>query len=198
MSDSKSIANPEGSTNAPHPRTWLDLPEDAFLADCRFDAFRGPGPGGQKRNKTSNSIRLTHVPTGLHVIAGESRSQVENKARAIRRLRLRIALELRHEIDPLRFEPPAWFKSVTQLGRLAISTHNVHYAQAAALVLDLLSLRHGSVAEVGKLLGVTTTSVVRFLESDHQLWEAANAIRHHAGQGALDRAGSKSGGGEKA
>ena len=59
-----------------------------------MEAFRGPGPGGQKRNKTSNSIRLTHLPTGIHVIAGESRSQAENKMRAIRRLRLKLATDI--------------------------------------------------------------------------------------------------------
>src|SRR3954467_13483523 len=77
---------------------WLDLSLPALLADCRFDAFRGPGPGGQKRNKTSNSIRLTHAPTGTIVIAGESRSQSENKARALRRLKLRLAVQFRRPI----------------------------------------------------------------------------------------------------
>ena len=48
-------------SDTPH---WLDLKEEILLKDCRFEAFRGPGPGGQKRNKTSNSIRLTHLPSG--------------------------------------------------------------------------------------------------------------------------------------
>src|SRR4051795_1851077 len=84
----------------PPPPRWLDLTDDALLSDCRFDAFRGPGPGGQKRNKTSNSIRLTHTPTGISVVAGESRSQSENKSRALRRLKLRLAVDVRHAIDP--------------------------------------------------------------------------------------------------
>lgn len=178
--------------NAPHtsaaqnPR-WLDLREPALLEDCRFEAFRGPGPGGQKRNKTSNSIRLTHTPTGLHVIAGESRSQAENKMRAIRRLKLKLATEIRHPIDPQYFEPPAWFGQVVQLGRLAISYRNEHYARTAALVLDLLAAHAGNVKDVGILLGVTTTSVVKFLEEEPQLWATANAIRKSNGQGPLER-----------
>jgi hypothetical protein len=166
---------------------WLNLSDAALLADCRFEAFRGPGPGGQKRNKTSNSVRLTHLPTGIHVLAGESRSLQENKDRAVRRLKLRLAADIRHAIDPRLFEPPAWFEQVVQLGRLAISHRNEHYARAASLVLDLLDSRSGSVGDVAKLLGVSTSSVVKFLEAEPQLWSAANAIRRAAGQPPLDR-----------
>jgi hypothetical protein len=166
---------------------WLDLSEQALLEACRFEAFRGPGPGGQKRNKTSNAIRLTHPPTGISVIAGESRSQLENKQRAIRRFKLHLATDLRHPIDIRGFEPPPWFKFVIQSGRLAASHHNEHYARAAALILDLLDACRGSVGDVAKLLGVSTSSVVKFLEEEHQLWAAASAIRKAAGQPPLDK-----------
>ena len=166
---------------------WLNLSDDALREQCRFEAFRGPGPGGQKRNKTSNSIRVTHLPTGIHVLAGESRSQVENKARAFRRLKLRIAAHVRSSIDPRGFEPPAWFKDVKQLGRVAVSHHNIHYARTAALVLDLLDSRGGRLADVAGLLGVSTSSLAKFLEAEPELWGAANAIRKTAGLGPLDR-----------
>ena len=177
-------ADEQPAADAPR---WLDLSEQALLQDCRFDAYRGPGPGGQKRNKTSNSIRLVHVPTGITVIAGESRSQAENKMRAVRRLKLRLATDIRRPIDPRFFEPPPWFKEVTQLGRLAVSHRNEHYPRTAALVLDLLDSRRGNVADVAKLLAVTTSSVVRFLEEEPQLWAAANHVRKNAGQPPLDR-----------
>ena len=166
---------------------WLNLSEEALLADCRFDFFRGPGPGGQKRNKTSNSVRLTHLPTGLQVQAGESRSLKENKTRAIRRLKLKLAVSIRRAIDPRFFEPPAWFGQVVQVGRLAVSHHNQHYARTAALVLDLLDLRRGSVGDAAKLLGVTTSSIVKFLESEPQLWAAANSIRQMASLPPLEK-----------
>jgi len=173
-----------GSDESPR---WLDLSEQALLKGCRFDAYRGPGPGGQKRNKTSNSIRLVHLPTGITVIAGESRSQAENKLRAVRRLKLRLATDTRRSIDPRFFEPPPWFKDVTQLGRLAVSHRNEHYARTAALVLDLLDSRRGNVGDVAKLLGVSTSSIVRFLEEEPQLWAAANQVRKTAGQPPLER-----------
>jgi len=173
-----------GSSKPPH---WLDLSEQALLEDCRMEMYRGPGPGGQKRNKTSNSVRLTHEPTGIRVIAGESRSLEENKLHAIRRLKLRLATDIRHAIDPRGFEPPAWFSMVVQVGRLAVSHRNEHYARTAALILDLLDARGGSVGDVAKLLGVTTSSIVKFLEIEPHLWAAANAIRKANGQPPLER-----------
>lgn len=181
------LGSRQRDTAGPSPPRWLDLSEQALLSACHFDAFRGPGPGGQKRNKTSNSIRLTHEPTGIHVVAGESRSLQENKLRAIRRLKLRLATDIRYPVDLRWFEPPAWIDAVRQLGRLAVSHRNEHYARTASLVLDLLQARNGSVGDVAKLLGVTTTSIVKFLEEEHQLWAAANAIRKNAGQAPLDK-----------
>ena len=166
---------------------WLDLSDSALLEACRFDYFRGPGPGGQKRNKTSNSVRLTHLPTGISVIAGESRSLAENKMRAVRRLKVRLAAEVRRPIDSRGFEPPVWFAQVRQLGRLAVSQRNEHYARTAALVLDLLQERRGSIGDVAKLLEVTTSSVVKFLEAEPHFWTAAQMIRRDAGQPMLEK-----------
>src|SRR5579872_1446837 len=77
---------------------WTDLSDSQLLAQCEVDTYRASGPGGQKRNKTSSAVRLRHLPTGLIVIAEESRSQHENKAKALKRLWHALFLELR---DPL-------------------------------------------------------------------------------------------------
>lgn len=53
--------------------------------------FKASGPGGQARNKTSSSLRLVHVPTGLIVTATESRSQWVNRQTAWERLRSQLA-----------------------------------------------------------------------------------------------------------
>src|SRR5207248_3803730 len=82
-------------TTRPPRSTWSSLTEDQLLAQCEVDTYRASGPGGQKRNKTSSAVRLRHPPTGLIVIAEESRSQHENKARALRRLRRALFLKLR-------------------------------------------------------------------------------------------------------
>src|SRR6478736_824524 len=88
---------PQPALRAPRS-TWSSLTEDRLLAQCDVDTYRASGPGGQKRNKTSSAVRLRHPPTGLIVIAEESRSQHENKAKALVRMRHALFLHLR---DPL-------------------------------------------------------------------------------------------------
>ena len=66
--------------------TWTRLTDSQLLAQCAVDTYRASGPGGQKRNKTSSAVRVRHAASGLIVIAEESRSQHENRARGLRRL----------------------------------------------------------------------------------------------------------------
>jgi len=169
----------------PAGRSIRFLSDAELLSQCNLEAFRGPGPGGQKRNKTSNSIRLTHKPTGTHVIAGESRSQQENKLRALRRLRLKLATDLRETIDPAKFEPPDWFLEIRQENRIAASHRHEYYAPAAGLVLDLLEAMRGSPANVAAMLGISTTAVIKFLEGEPAAWGHANRIRAALGMPAL-------------
>src|SRR5471032_2782921 len=78
--------------------TWTSLTDRQLLAQCEVDTYRASGPGGQKRNKTSSAVRLRHPPSGLLVIAEESRSQHENKAKALRRLRQAFYLKIRDHL----------------------------------------------------------------------------------------------------
>ena len=157
------------------------LTEDQLLAQCEEDHYRASGPGGQKRNKTSNAVRLRHRPTGFIVTATESRSLKENRLHAIRRMRLKLATDLREPIDPLRFEPPDWFLSIRHQDRIEASHRHPYYAAAAGLVLDLMKALGGNPATVAINLGVSTTAVIKLLESDAHFWSAANGIRADLG-----------------
>ena len=55
--------------------------------DCKVDVFRATGPGGQGVNTTDSAVRMRHVPTGIVVTARESRSQFQNRASCLRKLR---------------------------------------------------------------------------------------------------------------
>lgn len=161
------------------------LEDEALLKQCRVDHYRGSGPGGQKRNKTSNAVRIAHGPTGVTVTATEARSSAENMLWALRRLRIELSAQVREAIDLAKFEPPDWFLSIRRERQIEASHRHVYYAAAGGLILDLMAELGGNPAAVGINLGIATTAVVKFLEAEHQWWAAANAMRAKVGMGAL-------------
>jgi peptide chain release factor 2 len=68
------------------------LPEsdEDLLRECEVDTFRSSGPGGQHVNKTESAVRLKHLPTGLVVTCREERSQHQNKASCLEKLREKV------------------------------------------------------------------------------------------------------------
>ena len=61
--------------------------DDELCRACTVQVFRATGPGGQGVNTTDSAVRMTHGPTGVTVVARESRSQLRNRETCLKKIR---------------------------------------------------------------------------------------------------------------
>ncbi len=158
-----------------HP---AQLPVEQLLADCRLEHTRRSGPGGQHRNKVETAVVVEHLPTGLKGEASERRSQLQNRQAAIHRLRVRLALTIRHA--PADELSAAWRQRL-QGSRFSLSTEHADYPALLAEALDVVHARRFKLPAAAAQLGVTASQLVKLLKTEPAALDQVNRERHSLG-----------------
>ncbi len=156
------------------------LPADALLAQCEVTARRRSGPGGQHRNKVESGIVLVHRPTGIEGQASERRSQSQNKAVALSRLRVQLALDVRSAAPPPS-TPSALWRSRCRGGRISVSTEHEDFPALLAEALDAVHAVAFEIPAAAEALGASATQLVRLLAQEPRALLAVNTARAERG-----------------
>jgi hypothetical protein len=157
----------------PLPAYALD--DQALLAQCAVEKFRAQGPGGQHVNRTDSAVRITHRESGLAAQCQDHREQQRNLAEAARRLRIRLACLLRGQSQLV------WLEKFQHGSRLSLSGSSADYALAAAVCLDALAQKAGSMSDAAKQTGLSTSQLAKALTLDQDVRRAADALRAEHG-----------------
>lgn len=163
---------------SPQTQLWkafLPLDDASLLRQCTMEAFRASGPGGQKRNKTSSAVRLVHKPTGCVGASSESRSQHENKATALARLRIDIARTQR--VPSMLIQAPDDWTTLTKTGKLQLRVKDPRYPMLLAYLLDVLASEYFTVHRAAEKLGITSASLSGIITRDETLMSEVNRQR---------------------
>ena len=153
---------------------------DELLKDCEFRRQRRSGPGGQHRNKVETGVFVKHLPTGIEAAGTEERSQSKNRAVAIERLRVKLAIE--HRAATVSAAPSELWKNRCRGGRISVSRKHVDFATLLAEVLDALHHSDCDFEPVAERLNCTRSQIVKLLSIDPAALTQVNRWRAERGQ----------------
>jgi hypothetical protein len=160
-----------------HPAT---LAVDKLLEECEIRFLRRSGPGGQHRNKVETAVQVIHRPSQLQAEANERRSQAENRAVAMFRLRVNLALEIRGKLNGA-YAPSRLWASRCQGGKIEVSETHGDFPALLAEVLDVLRANDSDPVAAARQLSTTPSQIVKFLKKESRAFALLNAWRQDRG-----------------
>jgi hypothetical protein len=160
-----------------HPAS---LDEQTLLEACQVQRSRRSGPGGQHRNKVETAVVISHRPTGITGEASERRSQAQNRSKAIFRLRVNLALEVRTRREPLEAPTVMWRKRCRG-GRIAVNPEHVDFPTLLAEALDVIDACRMEIRAAAKALGVTASQLLKLLRLESRALDRVNDQRQELG-----------------
>ncbi len=148
------------------------------MAECDLVRTRRSGPGGQHRNKVETAVVITHTPSGVAGEASERRSQEQNRQEAIFRLRVNLALAVRH---PPAEQPSDLWRSRLRGERIEVSPTHDDFPALLAEALDLLTAADMDLGAAAERLGCTASQLTKFLKHEPRALHIVNRRRAELG-----------------
>jgi hypothetical protein len=162
------------------------LDPEQLLKSCKVDFGRsGGGPGGQHRNKVETGVTLLHTPTGISGHADERRKQFENRQMALRRLRLKLAIQHREFVHPKFHQQSELWSRRRQGEKMSVNPDHVDYPALLAEALDVIIARKFDVAGAAGVLGITMSQLAKLVRHEKQAMVLVNKGREERGLPAL-------------
>ncbi|MDB5389370.1 MAG: protein chain release factor [Planctomycetaceae bacterium] len=159
-------------------------PEE-LLRECDVQRTRRSGPGGQHRNKVESAVVLTHRPSGAHAEASERRSQAENLAVALFRMRMQLALDVRSQLTEADLVDEAGrselWKSRCVNHRIHINSEHTDFPTLLAEALDVLHAMEMDLGLAAEKLNCTTSQLIKFFQQDPRALASINQDRLQRG-----------------
>ncbi len=162
----------------PHP---AGLNDRALGRQCEVTFGRASGPGGQHRNKVETAVRIVHVPTGIEATAAERRSQSQNRHVAERRLRVKLAMGVRTQLDTGRYLPSTLWSQRRQGRAMPVNPKNKDFPALLAEALDVVAAMKFDVGGAAGVLGVTMSQLAKLLGREPKALAWVNAGRAKLG-----------------
>ena len=158
-----------------HP---AELAESDLLEQCEIRFLRRSGPGGQHRNKVETAVQLVHRPSDVAAEANERRSQAANRAAALARLRLNLALRVR---GPERSEPSQRWAARVKANRIVVSEEHFDYAVLISELFDCLYSHSFELAEAAAHFNMPSAQLVKLMRKSTQVFQELNRCRQQHG-----------------
>lgn len=156
---------------------FLLMGDDEFLKHCRVSVFIGSGPGGQHRNRNYTAVRIIFNP--IPELSAEdctSRSQKQNIASALQKLRLKIAL--------------AWRKKAPDCAEFVhLNENNPLYPLKLAELLDMICCCNLDHKQAACRMGISNSKLLKELAREPEVWQNFQLARAENGLSALNMPG---------
>lgn len=160
---------------SPHPAS---IDPTRLLKECEVGFGRSTGPGGQHRNRRDTAVTITHLPTGTSAAASERRDQRANRLMALRRLRIRLAIEVRSTRPG---GPSPLWKARRSGTKMSVNPRNPDYPALLAEGLDAIDDAGYDVASAAGILGITMSQLTRLVRHEKAAFTLVNRGREEHG-----------------